>query len=259
MSSDCRPRPTHPRRSVAYAPAWRQLARALLLAATLPALQAAELTAREQRWLRSAEPVLAQARQLQLPLDIVVQPQDTPGAAPLSLGFVAGRCKLVLSLRGNPQAEATLARLPAGLEGPALELMAAHELGHCHRYLEGAWHALPAGFEAEAPDHLAPPLRAAFVDMRAARREEAYGDLVGLAWIERRHAAHYPVLHAWLLAERSRDRVPGTHHDTLSWLKLATAGVARAEPVGTARGEAADDSFRAAAALWTQGLLQDED
>jgi len=223
------------------------------LAASACSSLAAELTALEQRWLRGAEPVLAQARQLRLPLDIVVQPQPTPGAAPLALAFVAGRCKLVLSMRGNALAEATLARLPPGLEGPALELMAAHELGHCRRYLDGAWYTLPSGFEAEAPDSLnpalAPDIRAAWLDMRAARREEAFGDLVGLAWIEAQHPRHYPLLHAWLMAERSRDRVPGSHHDTLSWLRLASHGV----------GPRSGGPFAVAAALWTQGLLQDDD
>jgi len=38
-----------------------------------------------------------------LPLDIVVQPQPTPGKAPLALAFVDGRCKLVLSMRENPK------------------------------------------------------------------------------------------------------------------------------------------------------------
>ena len=38
--------------------------------------------------------------------------------------------------------------------------------------------------------------------MTAARREEGYGDLVGLAWTAERHPQHYDRLHAWLVAER---------------------------------------------------------
>ncbi|HSV47611.1 MAG TPA: hypothetical protein VLJ58_17620, partial [Ramlibacter sp.] len=141
---------------------------------------AAELSPTELRWLQGAQPVLAFAKAQQLPLDIIVQPQPTPGAAPLALAFVDGRCKLVLSMRGNPEAQATLDRITPALLAPTLELMAAHELGHCRRYLDGAWYSLPAGFTPAEPAALPATLRAAYADMQAARREEAFGDLVGL-------------------------------------------------------------------------------
>ena len=67
-----------------------------------------------------------------------MQPQPSPDAVPLALGFVEGRCKRVLSLRENLIAAQAL----EGLEGlepnfidRALELMAAHELAHCRRHL----------------------------------------------------------------------------------------------------------------------------
>ena len=59
--------------------------------------------------------MVAYAKENGIPLDMVVQPQAAPGAAPLALGFVAGRCKLVLSMRGNPEAQATLERIEADL------------------------------------------------------------------------------------------------------------------------------------------------
>lgn len=100
--------------------------------------RAVELSATEVRWLQAASPVIAYARKLALPLDIVVQPQAAAGLAPLALAFVNGRCKLVLSMRGNPEAQATLDRIAPHLVGAAVELMAAHELGHCRCYLNGA-------------------------------------------------------------------------------------------------------------------------
>lgn len=218
----------------------------LLLAAALASLacQAAELTATERRWLQGARPVLDYARLAALPVDVIVQPQPTPGYAPLALAFVDGRCKLVLSMRDNPEAEATLARAEPGLLDATLELMAAHELGHCRRYLDGAWHGLPVGFVASAPAGLGPELRHHYLDMTAARREEAYGDLVGLAWTRQVHPEHYARLHAWLLAERSHDLVAGSPHDTLAWLRLAGDGSALLRPT----------MFAGAAALWTTGL-----
>lgn len=205
---------------------------------------AADLTPTEVRWLQGAAPVVAHAKQSGMPLDIVVQPQDAPGAAPLALGFVDGRCKLVLSMRGNPEAQATLQRIEPDLLDAALELMTAHELGHCQRYLEGTWQGLPAGFAAREPAALDAGDRRAYAAMRSVRREEGYADLVGLAWAQQHHAARYDRLHRWLLAERTKDLTPGTHHDTLAWLELARDARALAGP----------SIFRSAAALWPQGL-----
>lgn len=222
---------------------------AAIVSATAPA-QAADLSATERRWLQGAWPVVVFAKENQLPLDIVVQPQPSPGTAPLALAFIGGRCKLVLSMRGNDEAEATLERIAPDLLDATLELMAAHELGHCRRYLDGAWYSLPAGFKpAPPPAQLAPTLHADHAAMQATRREEGYGDLVGLAWTRQHHPQRYTRLHAWLVAERSHELIPGSHHDTLAWLRLAGDGSA---PV-------AGSIFDAAAALWRAGLAADEE
>lgn len=221
----------------------------VLLALPL-ATQAAGLTPLETRWMTGMWPVIQHARQSGMPLDPVVQPQDAPDAAPLALGFVNGRCKLVLSLRGNPEGEATLARIPqAHLDG-ALELMAAHELGHCRRYLDGVWHGMPAGFSAgRAPDGLSEELTQAFLSMKSTRREEGYGDLVALAWIQAHRPAQYEALYDWLITERSRDLLPGSHHDTLAWLRLARDPKA----LGTVA-----SIYDAARPLWEKALHADE-
>lgn len=208
------------------------------------AASAPDLTATEWRWLAGARPVINFARQQALPLDIVVQPQPAPGAAPLALAFVDGRCKLVLSMRGNPEAQATLDRIEPALLDATIELMAAHELGHCRRYLDGAWYGLPAGFVATAPDHLTPDVQEAYTRLQAARREEGYGDLVGLAWTQAHHPQHYARLHRWLLAERANDVVPGSPHDTQAWVRLA-ADASAFDPAAL---------FSAAARLWSAGL-----
>ena len=209
---------------------------------------AAELTATESRWLQGAWPVIAYAREAKLPLDIVVQPQPNPGAAPLALAFIDGRCKLVLSMRGNALAQATLDRIEPALLDAALELMAAHELGHCRRYLDGAWYRLPSGFAASPSDPPAAQWQQAYASMQAARREEGYGDLVGLTWTAQHHPQHYARLHAWLVRERSTDLVHGSPHDTLAWVQLAGQRMTLAQgPI-----------FAAAAAVWTLGLNADD-
>lgn len=211
---------------------------------TWPALvPAADLSDTEQRWLRGAWPVITWAKAERLPLDIVVQPQPAPEAAPLAMAFIDGRCKLVLSMRGNDEAQATLDRTAPDLRDAALELMAAHEIGHCRRHLDGAWFGTPAGFVATEPRGLPQTLRAAWAQMQATRREEAYADLVGLAWVRRHHTQDYTRLHAWLVTERSRDRIPGDHHDTLAWIE----GAGDADFPGTT-------VFAAAESLWPQGF-----
>jgi hypothetical protein len=112
---------------------------------------AAELTATERQWLAAAAPVLAFAHEQALPLDIVVRPSPTPGEAPMGMAFVAGRCKLVLSMRGNPEAQATLDRIEPRLVGAVVEAIAAHELAHCWRHLLKDWGSVPEGLDTATP------------------------------------------------------------------------------------------------------------
>jgi len=224
---------------------WKSVIVGTLVAWAATNCVAADLTETESRWLRGAWPVVEFAKASGLPLDIVVQPQPTPGKAPLALAFIDGRCKLVLSMRGNPEAQATLARIEPQLLDATLELMAAHELGHCRRYLDGAWMGVPAGFARSEPAGLSDAVRGEYREMQAQRREEGYGDLVGLAWARQRHPQLYARLHAWLLAERTHERVEGSQHDTLAWVRLA--GDAGA-PVGRS-------IFETAELLWEKGLV----
>ena len=187
-----------------------------------PACHAAELTATETRWLQGAWPVVEFARHTGLPLDIVVQPPPTPGAAPLAMAFIGGRCKLVLSMRGNSEAPATLERIDPELPDATLELMAAHELGHCRRCLDGAWSGWPSGFAANPGAQRDAGSADRHPPLAAARLEESYGDLVGPAWAQPHLPRPYARLWAWLVAERSNDRLAGTDHDTLAWLRWAT-------------------------------------
>lgn len=195
---------------------------AVVAVAAPASVGAADLTPTEQRWLRGIWPVVAEAREQQWPVDIVVQPQEAPEAAPLALAFIGGRCKLVLSMRGNPEAPATLARIEPDLLDGALALMAAHEIhGHCRRHLDGAWRSVPAGFVAPVPASLPATLHADHAEMQATRGEEGYADLAALAWTRQRLPALYPRLYRWLVDERERDLIEGSHHDTRAWLRQA--------------------------------------
>lgn len=220
----------------------------LLLASSLAG--AADLTAQETRWLTAATPVLAYSRELKLPLDIIVQPQARPGDVPLGMGFDGGRCKLVLSLRGNPDAEGVLAGAPAELRAKLIEAMAAHEVAHCWRHSQGAWNALPAGF-VEVGKETAPSseLLAASRAMRETRREEAYADLAALAWTRHRYPADYGGVYAWLEKLRQKQPVARGGHDTRAWVRLASDG---------GRFGAAERPFEDVGPLWREGLLSSE-
>jgi hypothetical protein len=206
----------------------------------------AALSDAEARWLKAGLPVLNYARAQQLPIDIVVQPHAQPGAAPLAIGFVDGRCKLVLSMRGNPHAEVALANVEPPLQPTVIEAMVAHEVAHCWRYMQGEWHGVPAGFAEPVVDE--DPERARLRRaMRATRREEGFADLVGLAWTLHRHPEQYAQVHAWLEQVRHHQPVPGSHHDTRVWVALARQASAFA-PAGT--------PFEQAQALWQLGLRE---
>lgn len=226
------------------------LAAAALCAASQAATAAsADLTALEKRWLLASYPVLEYARSLPLPIDVVVQPQAGPDDVPLAMGFDKGRCKLVLSLRGNPDAEKVLAGVAPGEQGELIEAMAAHEIAHCWRYAQGAWHVLPAGFVEVGEESAADPsLLAASKAMREMRREEGYADLVALAWTRHSHPADYARVHAWLAKVRAVQPVPRSGHDTRVWVKLAADG---------SRFGAAGKPFEDASVLWKDGLISE--
>jgi hypothetical protein len=204
--------------------------------------RAADLTDLEMRWLKAGWPVVTYAKEQQLPLDIVVQPQAKAGDAPLAMAYVDGRCKLVLTLRSRSLAETEPQGVPSALQPVLIEAMTAHEIGHCWRYVHGAWHTLPAGFVDSAGSR--PDDDEARRDMREARREEGFADLVGLAWTHAQYPQHYAAVQAWF--EQFRDDRPGEHHDTRAWLRLVRDGAAfppAATPFDQVRG------------LWRQGLF----
>jgi hypothetical protein len=179
------------------------------------------ITETEQRWLAAGAPVLEHARQAGLQVDIIVQPNVQLDVSPLSMAFINGRCKLVLTMRGNPMVERHMEGVSPALQDVVIETMVAHEIGHCWRHSQGAWRALPAGFArplATASTTLAgsPALQ----DADDRRREEGFADLVGLAWAHSRHPAQYRQVHAWLAAERGEGS-PGSPHDTAVWVGLA--------------------------------------
>ncbi len=224
---------------------------AALLLAARGAPAAADLTETEHRWLAGATPPVAWALKQGMPIDIVVLPQAQPGAAPLAMGYEDGRCKLVFAMRGNPAAESTLAAIPAPLLQATLEAMTAHEIGHCQRHRSGAFDSLPGGL-ADKPDVIeasqpTAELQAMAREMRITRREEAFADLVGLAWTHAHHADQYAQVLSWFDAARS-DETPRGFHDTRHWLQLAHDAEAFTD---------AASPFDQAAALWQRGLLDD--
>lgn len=223
---------------------------ALVLLLSASQCWSAELTATEMKWLRAGWPVLEYAESQQLPIDIVVQPEAKADDLPIAMGVGEGRCQLVISMRGNPNAEATLNDVAPDNITFVIEAMMAHEVAHCWRYMHGVWHTLPAGF-VERPgviyqDSKITQLRQ---QMRDTRREEGFADLFGLAWILKAHPEHYSQVHSWFEKIRKDQPVAGGHHDTRVWIQLANDSTA------FAKGES---PFEQANKLWIAGLFKDE-
>ncbi|MET0267142.1 MAG: hypothetical protein ABW202_16190 [Duganella sp.] len=218
----------------------RTLIPVLMFASSFAA--AAELTHMETRWLSAGLSVINYARQeLKLPLDITVQPQARASDVPVALGYQDGRCKLVLSLRGNDGAEDILQAVPASQKPLMIEAMFAHEIAHCWRYAQGAWHAAPSAFQQGGE-------RSAAQSLRDTRREEGFADLLALAWTQQQHPEHYAAVAAWM----QQVRQPGTSgtagsHSTTAWLQLAQTGAAFNSRLPL---------FEQAGSLWRQGLAR---
>jgi hypothetical protein len=206
-----------------------------------------DLTATERAWLAAALPVLRFAREQRLPLDIIVQPQPTPGETPLGMAYVDGRCKLVLSMRGNPEAQATLDRMGPALRNVVVEAIAAHELGHCWRHVTRRWGTLPDGVrDISGYSRISTEQAALLQDMWRTRREEGFADLVGLAWTLQHHPHRYDEVHDWHARLRAEQEVSTGPHDTRVWVRLAA---------DKTRFKAGATIFEQVHALWLEGML----
>jgi hypothetical protein len=205
------------------------------------------LTATELAWLEAAIPVLDYAGEQGMPLDVIVQPQDSLGETPLGMAFVNGRCKLVLSMRGNPEAQAVLDRIEPSLRGLVVEALVAHELGHCWRHQQHLWGTLPANVETTSDfSRVSPEMAEMIRDMWQTRREEGFADLVGLAWTLQRHPARYDEVHAWFVRLRAVQEVDTAAHDTRVWVRLAVDRGAFAAKASI---------FQQVESLWVAGLV----
>jgi len=85
--------------------------------------------------------------------------------------------------------------------------------------------------------------------MRETRREEGFADLVGLAWTLAQHPQQYAQVHAWFEKVRDDQPVPGSHHDTRAWVRLA-----RDRSIF----EAGATPFEQVLGVWQRGLLSDD-
>jgi ADP-ribose pyrophosphatase YjhB (NUDIX family) len=128
--------------------------------------------------------------------------------------------------------------------------MTAHEVGHCWRYAQGVWHALPAGFvETAGESAISEDTSAEVKAMRESRREEGFADLVALAWTARNHPDKYAQVYAWIAAVRADQPLALNAHDTRAWVGLARDADAF---------DLAATPFEDVQALWRKGLLVDD-
>lgn len=172
--------------------------------------------ASEAQWVAAATEAVGYARAQGMPISLEVQSGNgLPGHTPIGLASENGRCTLIVSARHNPTADKLSSMIAPDLLEPFLAGAAMHEVGHCHRRLQGYPHN----------EKLLPivawigPLRDWF--NRRVRTEEAYADMTTVAWVARHHPTRFVALVNQLLSVRTRFREP--RHDTLPWLETALA------------------------------------
>lgn len=172
--------------------------------------------ASEAQWIAAASLAVAYGQQRGMPVQLRVDEGDAlPGHTPVGLASENGQCTLIVAAHNNPTAD----RVSAMIEPALLELFLAgaamHELGHCHRRLQGYPHN----------EKLLPivawmaPVKAWF--NRRVLTEEAYADMTEVAWLARYHAAQFVPMVQQIARVRARFREP--RHDTQPWLDIALA------------------------------------
>jgi hypothetical protein len=191
-----------------------KLLAALALACCAPVQAAAPAT--ESQWIAAAEKAVAFAQAQGMPISLEVQAgPGLSGHTPVGLWSENGHCTLIVSARGNPTADKVSAMVDPALLDLFLEGAAIHEVGHCHRRLNGYPHN----------EKLLPvvawigPVKSWFT--RRILTEEAYADMTEAAWLARYHGARFAPLMQEIVKVRTRFREP--KHDTLPWLELAMA------------------------------------
>ncbi len=187
-----------------------------LALATLSGQASAGPAATEAQWIAAAEQAVHYARGQGMPISLEVQAGNgLPGHTPIGISSEKGRCTLIVSARDNPTADKVSTMVAPELQDVFLAGAAMHEVGHCHRRLQGYPHN----------EKLLPlvswitPVRDWF--NRRVRTEEAYADMTTVAWIARHHPERFVPVVTTLLRLRTRFREP--RHDTLPWLETALA------------------------------------
>jgi hypothetical protein len=191
------------------------LAGALLLASSANA-SGNHAPATEAQWIAAAGTALDYARAQGMPIRLQVEAgPGLPGHTPIGLMSEKGECVLVVSARDNPTADRVTSMVAPELQDLFLQGAAVHEIGHCHRRLNGYPHnekLLPIVAWLK-------PVRDWF--NRRVLTEEAYADMTEVAWLARYHPEHYPAVVEQIVKVRKRFREP--RHDTLPWLDRALA------------------------------------
>jgi hypothetical protein len=188
------------------------LGAAALLAAGAHAAQPAS----EAQWIAAANAAVEFGRAQGLPIDLEVETgPGLSGHTPIGIWSSNGRCTLIVSARGNPTAE----RVSAMIAPEQLDLFLAgaamHEVGHCHRRLQG----YPANAKLLPIVAWITPLRA-WITQRI-QTEEVYADMFEVAWLARYHPEHFASVMSEIVKVRTHFREP--KHDTLPWLEIARA------------------------------------
>jgi hypothetical protein len=192
----------------------RCLGLALLALAAAEAVHAAE--ASEAQWIAAAEQAVAFGQQQGLPVTLLVEGgANLPGRTPIGLWTENGQCTLVVSARDNPTARKLSEMIAPELLELFLAGAAVHELGHCHRRLNG----YPANQKLL-------PIAKQFAFIRnwfnrRVRTEEVFADMTEVAWLARYHPDKFDAMLRQIMQVRTR--FLELKHDTLPWLDAALA------------------------------------
>lgn len=178
------------------------------------AINQTDFTALESKWIKNIDPVVRYGLEQKLKITVAVNVNVKNGISPIGIDT---SCKFILNFRDNKAALDLEDSIPDEIYKPVSEAIAAHELAHCWRSINGLYGVLPPGImdTASLDDEKVKKIR-------LERREEGFADLVGLAWVQSRYSAQtYAEVLEWFKEFRSDPDYSGDSHDTRVWLELA--------------------------------------
>ena len=201
-------------------PALPTLLRTLWLALLLSLLSLLPVRpAAAQDWEQVAAGMLQRPEFEALPLQILPPRGQSLGGSPVEMQFQSGQCLLKLRTRGNPVAEWLLAQAQPEDRTLWMQAVLVHEIAHCWRWQQAHDPSLQQLATLMASPGARTDAAVARQVQRQLGQEEAFADVVALAWVAGAAPQRFEAILQAFQRLRSDPRLSAGPHDTRAALQ----------------------------------------